>query len=56
MGSIEEVAARLRSNGMELVAALQTTKEIKQQAFERLDSASRVGAVAQGPNSCRDRS
>lgn len=41
MGSIEEVAARLRSNGMELVAALQSTKEIKQQAFERLDSASR---------------
>ena len=41
MSSIESVAAELRSSGAELVLALQTTKEIKQQAFERLDNASR---------------
>ncbi|WP_457447618.1 hypothetical protein [Roseateles sp. P5_E4] len=41
MSSIEDVAAELRSSGAELVTALQTTREIKQQAFERLDQASR---------------
>lgn len=41
MSSIESVAAELRSSGAELVMALQSTKEIKQQAFERLDRASR---------------
>ncbi|GAA0831066.1 hypothetical protein [Cupriavidus pauculus] len=41
MSNVESVAAELRSSGMELVTALQTTKEIKRQAFERLDQASR---------------
>ncbi|QKH38518.1 hypothetical protein FOC84_27730 [Achromobacter pestifer] len=39
--TIEDVAADLRSSGAEFVMALQTTKEIKRQAFERLDKASR---------------
>ena len=41
MSSIESVAAELRSSGAELVLSLQTSKKIKQQAFERLDNASR---------------
>lgn len=41
MNNIEDVAAELRSSGAELVMALQSTKEIKRQAFERLDNASR---------------
>jgi len=40
MSSIEGVAAELRRSGAELVTALQSTKEIKRQAFERLDKAS----------------
>ena len=39
--NIEGVAAELRSSGAEFVMALQTTKEIKREAFERLDKASR---------------
>ncbi|WP_175131457.1 hypothetical protein [Achromobacter pulmonis] len=45
MSGIEGVAAELRSSGAELVMALQSTKEIKQQAFERLDRASRELAI-----------
>ncbi|SEL68001.1 hypothetical protein SAMN05216359_113136 [Roseateles sp. YR242] len=41
MSSVESVATELRSSGAELVTALQSTKEIKRQAFERLDQASR---------------
>ncbi len=41
MNGVESVAAELRSSGAELVMALQSTKEIKQQAFDRLDKASR---------------
>lgn len=41
MRGIEKIAAELRSSGAELVTALQSTKEIKQPAFERLDQASR---------------
>ncbi|EJO29431.1 hypothetical protein [Achromobacter marplatensis] len=41
MSSIEGVATEMRRSGAELVMALQSTKEIKQQAFERLDKASR---------------
>ncbi|WP_241047424.1 hypothetical protein [Achromobacter xylosoxidans] len=41
MIGFEAVAEELRSSGAELVMALQSTKEIKAQAFERLDKASR---------------
>lgn len=57
MSSIEGVAAELRRSGAELVMALQSTKEIKQQAFERLDKASRELAEYCGDrSSCRGRS
>ncbi|MHA6196399.1 hypothetical protein ACX3YG_18745 [Pseudomonas wadenswilerensis] len=41
MRSLESVAAEMRSSGSELVVALQTNKEIKQQSFEHFDRASR---------------
>lgn len=41
MGDVESVAAELRSSGFELITVLQSTKEIRLQAFDRLNQASR---------------